>query len=83
MPRKRHSLEVEFSIDCVPYVARGEGNNLEEILEDATYNVDCPDPKTHTPIGELPGKVFDRVMMGFASEYADAAEYARESREGR
>jgi hypothetical protein len=81
--RNQYSLEVKFSMDHVPYVARGEGNSLEEVLEDATYNVDCPDPKTYTPIGELPQKVLGEVMMDFASEMSAANDYARECAEDR
>jgi hypothetical protein len=81
--RKCQSFEVTFEMDQVPYVAVGEGASLEEVLEDATYNVDCPDPKTYTPIGELPSKVLGEVMISFAAEMADANDYARECAEDR
>ncbi len=64
------SIEVHFSINHIPYCAQGQGSDLESILEDAEYSVDCPDPKSFTPISELPEKHLQRVTEEFREKYA-------------
>lgn len=77
---KRYSVEFKISIDHVPYVIQAEGDDLEDLIQDATFNVDCPDPKEHLGIENLPGNRYVDVCETLASEVAAADEHARESR---
>lgn len=71
---KHYSFEFGFSMDHVPYRVQAGGNDMEELLTDATYNVDCPDPKEYLSIDNLPSHQYDWIQEKLASEIADADE---------
>ena len=76
----RYIIELKMDVEeYVPIVVHANGSDIDSLLADAEYSVDCPDPKKFYSIDNLSPRVFDRIVEEFTAEIAGQNEAAAES----
>ncbi len=75
MSKKIYNIELSAETrDHVPIKVYAEGNGFKEVLDDAQYCIDVPDPKKYYPIGDLSLKIYDAITTRIIEEMASIDE---------
>lgn len=53
------TLDIE---DYVPIRVEAEGSSIKDLIDNAEYCVDCPNPKRYNQIDNLSSRTYDRVV---------------------
>ncbi len=79
-----YTIELKFTRrDHVPINIHACGDDIKDLLSDAEYSIDCPDPKHFHPIGDLSQSEFDDVMEAMSDEIVAQDEMRKESIDNR
>lgn len=69
------TLRLEFTYDIeehVPIRVFAEGSSVKDLLDNAEYCVDCPDPKKYAPIDHLTTRSYNALVDIIEAEFRKA-----------